>query len=238
MFTLLFGFALSWGAKSHRSLATHALAILKKDKSSVYNFYHVDAWSQLYTGCVDPDKVEAASGTHYYVYDGKENTGQYYSNAKRHASDESARTLLDKHYANAVKSYKAGDVNNAFLEIGRACHYVGDISCPPHAAGIQYPVLSIFTNYHKLFETYANSVMPTDESKYHATTAKSYYGTFDGNKMGVTLNDLAKRAANQKDNVKTKTESKWDQGIVATSKYGEIYTAVLLEKFYREVGGK
>ncbi|KAH0788019.1 phospholipase [Histomonas meleagridis] len=238
MFSLFVAFALSWGSKSHKSIASHTLAILKKDKPDVYTFYHVDAWSKVYQGSYDPDKVEAAAGTHYYVYDGKVNVGQYYPNGERHASDESARTLLEKHYDKALAAYRDGDVENAFLEIGRACHYVEDIGTPPHAAGIQYPVDPKETNYHKIFETYANGVMPTTDSKYHALTANNYYGLFDGEKMGYALNELAKTAASQKDKVITTDETIWDEAIVATAKFSEIYTAVLLEKFYREVNGK
>lgn len=239
MLTLLLSLSLSWGAKSHRSIVNGARKLLLNDgHKSAYEFYSNDKQllNKLLEGCVDPDKLENAGGTHYYVYDSsKPNKGQYYRNALIHKTKDTARTQLEKHYLYALKNFSKGDIETSILELGRSCHYLGDISCPPHAAGIQYPILPILTNYHKLFEDHAKIVMTSGESKYHAKTANKNYGDFDANNYAVSINELCRLSASQKDKVKTMDESKWEEGIAKTSVYGEIYTAVLLEKFYRDV---
>lgn len=238
MLSLLLSLTLCWGAKSHRSIVNSARAILSTDgRTSAHRFYsNKQLWAELLTGSTDPDSLEAAMGTHYYVYDSSSpNTGQYYRNAFRHISKSTARTLLESHYLNAIRNYTSGATATAFLELGRACHYLGDIGCPPHSAGIQYPLLSFMTNYHKLFESHAKTVMTSGDARFHATSAAGYYGSFDTATYARSINDVCRIAASQKANVKTTDEAKWEVGIEHGAKVSEIYTAVLLEKFYRDV---
>ena len=190
--------------------------------------------STFLTGTVDPDTVETGAGTHYYVYPGAGtiNIGQYYPNAERHSSNASARTRLEEHYDLAKEYYADGDLKNAFLQLGRACHYLQDIGTPPHAAGIQYPT-DESTNYHKLFETYANKVIPTTTSL-HATTS-SYYYKLDKLTYGIYVNKLCKSAAEFASKVTQTSEDKWMEAIEVTTPLCEQYTAAFLDRFYREV---
>ena len=237
MFSLFIFETFSWGSKSHTSISNQTFEILKNDKKEVYNFYmntNSKYISTFLTGTVDPDTVETGAGTHYYVYPGTGtiNIGQYYPNAERHSSDESARTRLDEHYDSALDYYKDGDLKNAFLHLGRACHYLQDIGTTPHAAGIQYPT-DESTNYHKLFETYANKVIPTTASLHVKTS--SYYGKLNKLTFGIYLNKLCASAASYADKVTTESEDKWMEAIKATVPLCEEYTAAFLVKFYNDV---
>ena len=159
LFVALASFAFSWKAEEHQFIVKNALAILKAEKPEVYKFYNNAYWKKIVSGSWDPDIFEFKSGTHYYVYpgEGTTNVGQYYKNGNRTSSKESARTRLEEHWQYALNNYEQNNLKDAFHEIGRACHYLGDISCPPHAAGIQY-TLNPFSskNYHAKFEKYAH----------------------------------------------------------------------------------
>lgn len=236
MFFCLANLVSSWGGAVHTKIGNQAVQILYNDMPYVYKFFKVtnkDYFDSFLTGLVDPDKVETAAGTHYYVYPGPGtiNVGQYYKNAKRHASDESARTRLEARYKSAIAFFKKGNKRNAFLYLGRACHYLGDIGCTVHSAGIQYPVNEKATNHHKLYETYANKVI-NDASIKHATTAVKYYGTLDN--PGIYLNKLCHVAYNYKDLTVTKSEAKYLEAIKGTIGMNEMLTAALLERFYRD----
>ncbi|KAH0788123.1 phospholipase [Histomonas meleagridis] len=239
MFFALVCGALSWRFSQHKALTRQALEILKAEQPKAYDFFnnkYADYWNDVIWGSWDPDIFEFGTGTHYYVYpdDGSENVGQYYPNAPRHKNDESSRTRLEGHWKDAIEEFKSGKLEKTFLSLGRALHYLGDIGCPPHSGGIQYPKNIFETNYHSLFEKYAK-ILVDGAAKYHATSAKGYYGKLDEATFGVEINKLCQIAASNKDLVLTKDEAKWDQAIVNSFPYAEIYAAVLLERFYREV---
>jgi len=222
-----------WGSTTHSSIGSHAFTLLTNDKCSTASFYsktNSKYKSKMSQGFVDPDTVEKAAGTHYYVYPGHgKNTGQYYKPAARCPSGESARTRLEKHYKLALKYYTSNK-NDAFLHLGRACHYLQDIGCPPHAAGIQYPTNPKATNYHALYESYINSVV---KSVSHAKTAKSKYGTMNGKQWGIVINDIAKDAASYKKDILTTSHDKYKLTYPCIRE-SEIYTAVLMDKFAKE----
>lgn len=237
----MLGFAISsilcWGGTTHSSIGSHAFTILTDDKTSTATFYsktNSKYKSKMSQGFVDPDEVEKAAGTHYYVYPGSgKNTGQYYPPAPNCPSKESARIRLENHYKLALKYYPSKK-DDAFLHLGRACHYLQDISCPPHAAGIQYPSDPKATNYHKLYETFINNNV---KSIPHAKSAKSKYGSMNGDQWGIVINDIAKNAASYKSDVLTTSHDKY-KATYPTIKQSEIYTAVLMDKFAKEAKAK
>ena len=239
---MLFAFStlsLSWAAGSHKAIGEHALSILQSDKRPAYDFYvteNADYLSKMKRGFWDPDIVEFASGTHYYIWpgEGTVNVGQYYPMAEKHSKNYSARTRLEEHYQQALQYYKEGNMKKAFQNIGRAVHYIGDIGCPPHAAGIQYPTNIFKTNYHHLFESYASKVMKKDENTYaHATTASDLYGKL-ADPWGVEINNLCETSARQGVYIETKDEPTWDKAITVAGPLSERYVAALLDKFYKD----
>ena len=234
MFSIFLTTGLCWWPGTHTYIGNKALEILKNDGKESYDFYNKLDLKKLKLGWTDPDDVESAAGTHYYVNPEKgENTGQYYKNAKRHDSDESARTRLEDHYNNAKKLYKAGNITGALHLFGRACHYLMDIGTPPHSAGVQYPLLPFFTNHHKLFENYTSAHLKKDLT--HATTAKKFYGKFDGDKWGITINELCILTSSYKKEVKSKDNAKYKKAAQASVVASEQYLAAFLDKFYQEI---
>ena len=239
---MLFAFSqlsLSWASGSHSAIGDHAFTILKNDNRPCYKWYRTDNedyMGKLEKGFWDPDIVEFSSGTHYYIWpgEGTVNTGQYYPMAERHGKNYSARTRMEEHYQMALDYYKEGNMKKAFQNIGRAVHYLGDIGCPPHAAGIQYPSNPFATNYHHLFESYASKVMKKDENTYaHATTAADVYGKLKA-PWGVELNNVCETSARQGPNILTKDEATWDKAITVAGPLSERYVAVLLDQFYQD----
>ena len=242
LFQMFFTFStlsISWASGSHTEIGEHALTLLKNDSRPAYNFYvneNSKYLNVLKRGWWDPDIVEFSSGTHYYIWpgEGTVNTGQYYPMAPKHKKNESARTRLEEHYSNALKYYKDGDMKKAMQQIGRACHFIGDIGCPPHSSGIQYPTNPLETNYHHLFESYASKVMKDSSKTYpHATTAKDAYGKLKS-PWGVEINNVCETSARQHDNIITKDEKVWDKAITVAGPLSERYVAALLDQFYQD----
>lgn len=235
MFFLLAAKGKSWSAGSHTTIGKRAWDLLRADARESANFY--ERYSSHKTaflfGIVDPDFLEFASGTHYYIYPGAGtvNVGQYYPMAPRHSKNYSARTRMEEHYQKALNEMKEGNVGKAFKQLGRAGHYLGDICCPAHSGGVQYPTNIFDTNYHKLFESYASKAMKKDDTNLHTETASDVYHKLDGD-WGVELNEACRIAAEQKDNVVTKDESKYDAALLVSTPLSEKYLAALLDRFY------
>ena len=146
----------AWGTTTHDALMEKGLNLVQIARPETQNFYTISMdIDMLYQGVKDPDWEEKARGSHYYVVPIrlKENKGQYYGAARFHKiGSGTARTRLEKHYKQAIELYKKGDYKQASLHLGRACHYLQDICCPPHASGIQYPIIG--KNHHAQYETY------------------------------------------------------------------------------------
>ena len=239
MFFAFSTLSVSWAFGSHIAIGSHALDLLQQDQRPAYNFYvkeNEDYLTKLKRGFWDPDILEFGSGTHYYVWpgNGTVNVGQYYPMAERHSLNYSARTRMEEHYQNALDDYKEGNIKKAFLNLGRACHFIGDISCPPHAAGIQYPLNPLEYNYHHHFESHASKIMKQDGNDWaHATTASDVYGKLS-DPWGVEINNVCETAARQHDNIITKDEEIWNNAIQVTGPLAERYVATLLDKFYQD----
>lgn len=235
LFAVLISASFCWRAQEHKFIVKNALSILRYEKPDAYKFYNTKYWNKLVSGSWDPDIFEFKTGTHYYVYPGDNtiNNGQYYKNGNRTSSSESARIRMEEHRQLALNYLTNGDMKNAFHEIGRACHYLGDISCTPHAAGIQYPLNIFATNYHAMYEKYAHIAENSGDKKYISTTAMGKYGIFDGAAFGYSINDLCRLAAIHKDKILSGDEAEFDKALTATMPIAQAYTACFLEYIYR-----
>ena len=227
---LLVSFSSCWETSTHVSIGANAFQILNNDKPEGADFYFSQSSSLLNVvkkGFIDPDWEEKATGTHYYVWPGEcENNGQYFKNAFFAFSRESARTRLENHYREGVNDYCNGNIESAFLHIGRACHYIQDIGCPAHSGGIQYPIFG--TNHHKLYENYIDGV-----NQPKAETAAELYGVMDNGRIGYVLNDLAQTTGRLAPNVKSQDTKKYDETLFTVPLSAQ-YTAVLLDMFARD----
>ena len=233
-FSLFQTFISCWGTVSHNEIGIHSFRILSSDKITASSFYqgqNAQFHHIISKGFVDPDWEEKKMGTHYYIWPGPvENHGQYFKNAFFSFSRESARTRLENHYSQAISDYCAGLKEGAFLHLGRACHYLQDIACPPHAGGIQYTIIG--PNDHAMYESFIDSIVSQEE--FHSQTAVEHYGELDDDHLGYTLNEISKRSAQYVNFVKSRNETKYLMTIDMIGMSDE-YTAVLLEKFARDV---
>ncbi|GBK62738.1 MAG: zinc dependent phospholipase C family protein [Paenibacillus macerans] len=126
---------------THQYIVAQAIAILNHDLGptviSTYRstlLYYTD-W---------PDKYENDLGTfarHFYDPDtGKNWLGQ---------TSPTAKTRAEQYYQNALEAYRMGDVEEAFIHLGKGTHYVSDINVPHHAAN-----LTALNSNHTQFEKY------------------------------------------------------------------------------------
>lgn len=224
----------AWGGDTHRYILAQALEILKTDgKDDIATAYTDQANegvnASIYAGITDPDEYEKIIGTHYYLVRGKSKDG-YYKNRNGNYS-RSARTRFEEHYSEAINQYFNGHEDAALLSLGRGLHYIGDMGCPPHAAGVI--ALDSLTG-HTPFEHYVNGNLP-DISK---TSASDLYTKMQESDIGPLLNKLGKVAASK--------VHKWDRyfffwGIEKKSNAKDTvsesakYTAAILSKFYHDV---
>lgn len=228
---------LSWAMKVHTSIIEHSLDILAADNRPSAEFYKsMNKYvGKLKTGCVDPDIFEFGTGTHYYKYpgEGTVNTGQYFPPMERCSKQTSARIRLEDHYQNALALYKEGNYKKAFHTLGRAVHYLCDIGCPPHSAGVQYPTNPFAKNPHHAFESYADK--HCKEDRFHATTASSTYGLLSEDRWAFQINKLCQESAQYEAHVRSYVEDQWDAASVATIALSERFTCELLDKFYNDI---
>ena len=133
---------------THQYIVASALTILYNDKGNSIINSNANT-TQMMTNADWPDKLgnQTDYGTfagHFYnPITGKNWLGQ---------SSPTARTRADEYFNSAVASYKAGNVSDAFMYIGRGAHYVADANEPHHAAN-----LTALNSNHSEFEEYVDS---------------------------------------------------------------------------------
>lgn len=224
--------AFAWGTSTHRNIITSAFDILKEDhKDDVYNFYknNYQAYCDLIQETQSPDWEEAIPGTHYYVYKNEpSNFGKYCKNANGNYS-RSARTRFEEHYSTAINQYKNGNVSGSFDSLGRAIHYLCDIGCPPHSAGIRYPLVG--ENKHAKFETFGDE----NCKKYMTTSASKLYKHVLSSDFETILNELAKTTSAYAFAIKEASDTSFNVALKETIPLSQQYTAAILNRFFKEV---
>lgn len=218
---------------THLAVGNAALDILKEEKPDVYEFYtvkHKTIIPYLHFGFIDPDLFEMKRGTHYYVYQPGPNTGQYYppGNGSKYYS---ARIHLEEHYTRAILYFHKKQYRTGLHQLGMALHYLADCCTPPHTAGIQFPMNPLDPNPHHVFEKYVDKHV----DEYKVTDSKNLWGSLDGDKLGYSVNEMARISSSFKDVVLAMDENQYPKALPETIALSERYTAVLLEKFYRDV---
>ncbi|NQX48490.1 zinc dependent phospholipase C family protein [Paenibacillus tritici] len=126
---------------THQYIIASAISILNHDKgNSVLNTYGTSLL--YYTDW--PDDHETDTGTfarHFYDPDtGKNWLGQ---------SSPTAKTRAVQYYNNAVEEYRMGNIEEAFIHLGKGTHFVSDINVPHHASN-----LTALNSNHVEFEKY------------------------------------------------------------------------------------
>ncbi|MDD3191736.1 MAG: hypothetical protein PHP41_03180 [Bacilli bacterium] len=231
----------------HQSLVTGSFDILTDEKNDAYQFYSEhyigdDNYKKIiFDNLGVPDEDESINGTHYYVYEGTPSTnGHYYKNniIPFNSYGISARTRFEDHYGNAINCYKNGDYNNAMQSLGRAIHYLQDIGCTPHSAGIS---VTIYDFRHANFENFINANIAsfiTEAKQNHVAN----YGTTDFGKYDLSLstyeeicNSLAAYSSNFKDDLEFEESIEYENAALGNVSKTLSYIAGLLYKFYYDV---
>ena len=227
--------AKAWGTTTHDSLMSKGLALVKVARPEIRNFYTINIdMERLHQGVTDPDWEETALGSHYYVVPkiSRENKGQYYGSPLFHkVGSGTARTRLENHYKKAIELYKKGDSKQASLYLGRACHYLQDICCPPHASGIQYPLIG--RNYHADYEAYCDNLSYSSKYEENIMDEREIEGL--STNWGLVINNYAKIAASYKKAVLSGNKNEWEASFKDTFKLSQRQTAALLINFYQDI---
>lgn len=92
-----------------------------------------------------PDIFEKRKGTHYYVY--KEEEELYHKN-RYGQIQKSAKFSFEEHYMMAIYLFKDEKYNASAASLGKAIHYLEDMTCPVHTLGISG------REFHHNFESY------------------------------------------------------------------------------------
>lgn len=153
------GNSAKWTNTVHEKITSWGFQILFNDKSSTISNltgkYSSTARNYVIDGVNDPDYIEN---------DGNTFLGHYCSpqlTTKNGAGSPSAYIRFNNHYYNARCEYYNANYSMAYIELGRAMHYMEDITSPPHSALIP-------GTPHSNYESYASSNVVSNSRVYSA----------------------------------------------------------------------
>ena len=171
-----------------------------------------------------PDKVSdesytASNADHFYLV--SKGTGLY--------GGTSASERFEEYFNAAVKAQKAGNEEKAAEHLGRALHYIQDVTVPHHTK-------FALTVAHSNYEAFCDENIETYLGSYK-TTASSFY------KLGkdLALDELVPYVANistkHYDNVKNSLKKDyWDSTARTLTNYSAGITSAVLYRFAIECG--
>ena len=130
----------------HLKLLLKSLEIFN-NKFKEYEIMNEEDIEKLKKGVVDPDYINKTIGSHYAIYDKKDN--EFYNRIR--TNKENAFTNLIKYYDYAIQ-------NNDIYYLGFALHFVMDMLTIPHATGIKIAPLYRFGR-HRRYERFTSKNM-------------------------------------------------------------------------------
>ena len=195
----------AWFTRTHEAITEGAFELLEKENKPKVAAFYKNYHAELIKGCSAPDKEgdpDKGAGAHYYSCanaKGKTLPQQagYYQNRLGDYS-KSARSMLEENYTCALNLYKNGKVSEAMYCLGRAAHFIEDISCPVHTANMRY--FDKPGNAHNAFEKHANNISRNfPAEKFDKRLLKTYSGdSFENaaNKLCAISNKHAEPISN------------------------------------------
>ena len=231
-----------YAGSSHNQLMTDSLNLLLKDnKNAVYNFFNSYS-SILHSASKAPDTDEQHAGTHYYEYGSEQKDGYYTNSYIDKNYSISARTRFEEHYSTAINAYKNNKISVAIDELGRAIHYIGDVSCTPHSSGFRDDSFLGSISKHVMYENWLKLVYKSN-SIYVASSADDYYDeilVLDN--PGSILNDVASFSSKYKENIQERGKDTTDVNYAPYVEvareclpYAQQIIAAILNRFYEDV---
>lgn len=223
----------AWNGFTHEDITKKALALLEKENKNKAAAFYKDWHKQIILGSKQPDHSEDhdnGAGTHYYSCvnaKGKElpKVNNYYVNRLGKAM-RSARTLFEENYTCAVNLYKSGDTSNAMRYLGRAIHFIEDMSCTVHTANMMY--LDRQNNIHFAFEKRASAICTKHSAEKFDKRLTKYYEKAD---MGEALNKLVEYAGRF---TKDLCNKEFEKVAAQALPYSQQNVMALLIKFYND----
>ena len=197
---------------THQYITRVALMILSNDLVSNPLSQYTEA---LAVASDKPDEEENSASTfiwHFYDPD----TGKTYT-----GGSTTARTKLVEHYNAAVSAYNAGNITNAMDRLGRACHYVQDLSEPHHASN-----KTVLNSKHGDFEDFVNENRSDYGTLTMGTESYNYGRNTSVSNMGHNFAVYAKSKLSLAENVNT-----FHQAALDTVPKAQRNTACLMYKF-------
>ena len=142
----------AWGGPSNEMGSHYAITSFSFDYIAKYfkalldfKLYNNEYLDIIKHYSYDPDIHEKRKGTHYYVYKEKE---ELYHRNRFGEIQKSAKFSFEEHYIMAIYQYNKGLYIDAAKSLGRAIHYLEDMTCPVHTLGISG------REFHHNFESY------------------------------------------------------------------------------------
>ena len=153
----------AWFSKTHEDITTKALGLLEKDGRVKESEFFSKYREEILAGCTKPDRKgdpDKGGGMHYYSICNRKGTtlpatSGYYRNRRGRIS-KSARTMLEENYTSALCLYKSGKIKEAMNVLGRAAHFIEDMSCTVHVSNIMF--FNSKRNIHNAFEKSVNNI--------------------------------------------------------------------------------
>lgn len=227
-------------AGTHSFLSVQAISILCEDVGYIYPntqdniALNIASALSIALASVFPDKDENENvfeGHFYHAVDGDSWTG---------STTNTALTNCRNHYEFAVFYAKRNEDGMLCDAIGRAMHYIQDVSQPHHAANIIY--VPILQPAHKEFEEYVNDNIDKYVARITSINSASFgssltYSTAAGRTIDFLVKDAANKAYQYRSYVNSVlNQSKWDYVAQNAVPNAIGYSALLMYKIIKDAG--
>lgn len=224
-------------AGTHSFLSVQAISILCEDVGYIYPntqdniALNIASALSIALASVFPDKDENENvfeGHFYHAVDGDSWTG---------STTNTALTNCRDHYEFAVFYAKRNEDDMLCNTIGRAMHYIQDVSQPQHAANIVSLNIA-----HPLFENYVNDNIDKYVAKITSINSASFgssltYSTAAGQTIDFLVKDAANKAYQYRSYVNNAlNQSKWDYVAQNAVPNAIGYSALLMYKIIKDAG--
>ncbi len=226
----------AWFSVTHRDITGKALRLIETDGRRKAVQFFAPFHSELLEGCTEPDNsddTDSGAGKHYYsCTDSKgralKTAGGYYKNRLgRYAP--SARTLLEENFTAALCLYKSGMIPEAMRYIGRAVHFVEDMSCTVHVTNSEYDDSE--TNLHHAYEKHINGSCSRVTAEH---SDKRLERSYSGSSFERAVNKLISSAAVHLKSISTLDKSAFEAAADVTLRLAQQNAAALMMRFYND----
>ncbi len=186
----------AWSKQTHTDITENALALIESEKKQKLIALIKPYRDQFLKGSIDPDRegdIDKGTGSHYYSATNSKGkafrqVNGYYPNRLGNFA-KSARTMFEDNYTCALNLYRNGRQAEGIYYLGRAAHFLEDMSNPVHTASMKFEDKA--TNPHKAFEKHAVNIA----KRYTATQFdKRLVKAFSGDSFETALNKLCETA--------------------------------------------